>query len=164
MPTAANGLAGGWGASGECTQIRWKNFCGPARLRPRKNTTTTDATGTSPPFGLGVPPRWGRPSPGLRTIRETISPGVRCKARRKLMSFQRTCTAGILNESQRAMIAAKMANLKNGQRADYAQTAGVEISTPAVCALEASQMLNVDRQTVFSAKRVLSDGTIRLRS
>jgi hypothetical protein len=32
------------------------------------------------------------------------------------------------NESQRAMIAAKMANLKNGQRAG--QTAGVKISTP----------------------------------
>lgn len=77
-----------------------------------------------------------------------------------------------LNESQRALIAAKLANLKDGVRADYANRAGVEISTPAdrverkspeaeaaISAAKAAEMLNVDRHTVFAAKKVLAEGT-----
>lgn len=65
-----------------------------------------------------------------------------------------------LNESQRAMIAAKLANLKTGQRADYAnKSTGVAKATPAMSASKAADMLNVNRATVVSAKTVLSEGT-----
>lgn len=65
-----------------------------------------------------------------------------------------------LNESQRAMIAAKLATLKSGQRADYAAHAtGGEISPPAMSAGAAAEMLNVNRHTVNAAKKVLTAGT-----
>ena len=65
-----------------------------------------------------------------------------------------------LNESQRAMIAADLASLKSGQRADYARQSqtGVEISTPASNG-EAGRLLNVNRTTVSAAKKVLHEGT-----
>lgn len=52
-----------------------------------------------------------------------------------------------LNESQRAMIAARLANLKDGQRADY--TAGSQICEP-VTQQQAADMLNVSKRTDLS--------------
>lgn len=62
-----------------------------------------------------------------------------------------------LNESQRALIAAKLATMKLGENQHRRE--GVEISTPSVPAARAAEMLNVDRHTVFAAKKVLSEGT-----
>jgi hypothetical protein len=59
-----------------------------------------------------------------------------------------------LNESQRAMIAAKFATLKVGDVAS--QRRGVEISTPVS---QAAKLLNVSRDSVFHAKTVLKHGT-----
>lgn len=62
-----------------------------------------------------------------------------------------------LNESQRGMVAAEIANLKRGHVAT--QKAEVEISTPIITVPEAAAMLNVSRDTVFHAKTVLKEGT-----
>lgn len=62
-----------------------------------------------------------------------------------------------LNESQRAMIAAKLATMRLGDNQHMKE--GVETSTPSVPAARAAEMLNVDRHTVFSAKKVLNEGT-----
>lgn len=59
-----------------------------------------------------------------------------------------------LNESQRAMIAAKIAKAKAGERTDL-----VEISTRSPTAAEAAALLNVNRQTVMSARLVQRKGT-----
>jgi len=47
-----------------------------------------------------------------------------------------------LNESQRAMIAAKLANMEQGERTDFAPI-GAKLSQP-----EAAKMLNVSRRSV----------------
>lgn len=57
-----------------------------------------------------------------------------------------------LNESQRGMIAAKLSTMKHG-----GDRSKVEIST--LPASKAAEMLNIDRHTVFAAKKVLSEGT-----
>src|SRR5665811_1881203 len=58
------------------------------------------------------------------------------------------------------MVAAKLANLQAGQRADYAnKTAAVEISTAAVTLERAAELMNVNRATVSSARKVLAKGT-----
>lgn len=62
-----------------------------------------------------------------------------------------------LNESQRAMIAAKLPSLSKGDVAT--QLGGVEISTPLFTGKQAAQMLNVDRSTVQYAKVVQREGT-----
>ncbi len=59
-----------------------------------------------------------------------------------------------LNESQRAMIAAKLATMSVGRPCGR-----VEISTISIPAARAAEMLNVDRHTVFAAKKVLNEGT-----
>ena len=59
-----------------------------------------------------------------------------------------------LNETQRAMIAARLSNAKSGDRNDL-----VENSTGSVSAAKAADMLNVNRASVFSAKRVIAEGT-----
>lgn len=69
-----------------------------------------------------------------------------------------------LNESQRAMIAGKLAMLSKGDVASQRikkteeNTEG-EISTPPKTAEEAGKMLNVHRSTVIYAKTVLNEGT-----
>lgn len=59
-----------------------------------------------------------------------------------------------LSESQRAMIAARIANLKDGQRR-------AQICAP-VTQPEAAEMLNVSRRSVQSAAKVLSEGVADL--
>jgi ParB-like chromosome segregation protein Spo0J len=60
-----------------------------------------------------------------------------------------------LNESQRAMIAARLANLSDGLRKDHAQGASIEAPTSQA---EAAQRLNVGRPSVQRAARVLRKG------
>lgn len=65
-----------------------------------------------------------------------------------------------LNESQRAMIAGKLANLPTGKRADLAQkNQGGEISPPSISLGQAAEMLNVHRSSAVAAKTVLQKGT-----
>lgn len=59
-----------------------------------------------------------------------------------------------LDESQRSMCAARLANLKDGQRADYA---GASIDAP-VTQPQAAKLLNVSRPSVQRAKTVLEHG------
>lgn len=59
-----------------------------------------------------------------------------------------------LNESQRAMIAARLANAKSGERRDL-----VQICTRSVTATEAGDLLNVSRGAVQAAKVVQQRGT-----
>lgn len=59
-----------------------------------------------------------------------------------------------LDESQRAMVAAKLANLRDGQRADRAAS----IEAPAVSQADAARMLNVGRASVQRAREVLDKG------
>ena len=61
-----------------------------------------------------------------------------------------------LNESQRAVVAAKIANLGEGRPN---KTASIE----AVSQDEAADMLNVSRSGVQRAKKVLQDGTSSLK-
>ena len=58
-----------------------------------------------------------------------------------------------LSEGQRATVAAKLANLKDGQRADQA----AQICAP-VTQDQAAEMLNVSRRSVQAAAKVLHDG------
>ncbi len=71
-----------------------------------------------------------------------------------------------LNESQRAMAAAKLANMKSGHAASQrqphemiAENDGVEISTPCISQGEAAKLLNISRSTVIEAKKVLNEST-----
>ncbi|ECI7685903.1 helix-turn-helix domain-containing protein [Salmonella enterica subsp. enterica] len=59
-----------------------------------------------------------------------------------------------LSESQRAMVAARLANLEHGQK-----KADVEIS---ISQTDAARMLNVSRETVSSAKQVQANATPEL--
>lgn len=71
-----------------------------------------------------------------------------------------------LNESQRAMIAAKLATLRNGQRADLAgknQAGSIDPASPpapvATAIAEAAKLLNVSSPSVKRARVVLEKGT-----
>ncbi len=64
-----------------------------------------------------------------------------------------------MDESQRAMTAARLANLTDGQRADYA---AASIEAPAITQPEAAGRLNVSRASVQRATRVLVDGAEEL--
>ena len=59
-----------------------------------------------------------------------------------------------LNESQRAMIAARLATLRKGDVAS--QVSGDQIRPPSIT--EAADLLNVGKSTVIQAKKVLRDG------
>lgn len=59
-----------------------------------------------------------------------------------------------LSESQRAMIAAKLANIKVGEVGQHRKKLGRQISRP-----QAAQMLNVSESSVGMAKTVLAKGT-----
>lgn len=61
-----------------------------------------------------------------------------------------------LDESQRAMIAASLANLKDGQR-KYAAAAGPPIGGPAVSQSDAAGLLNVSERSVQRAATVIAD-------
>lgn len=65
-----------------------------------------------------------------------------------------------LNESQRSMVAARVAKLSHGQRADYAD-ASIEASA-AVRQADAAKMLNVSRSSVQRAREVLDNGAPEL--
>ncbi len=58
-----------------------------------------------------------------------------------------------LNESQRAMVAAKLATMLQGERTDLSQICDT-LSQP-----QAAEMLNVSPRAVSSAKQVLKKGT-----
>lgn len=62
-----------------------------------------------------------------------------------------------LDESQRAMVAARLATLKHGQK-----KADVENPTSSVSQSEAASLLNVDRTSVIAARKVLQDGAPEL--
>jgi len=63
-----------------------------------------------------------------------------------------------LNESQRAMVAAKLANMRQGARTDLQPSANLpEVGQP-----EAAQMLSVGERSLRSAKKVLTSGTPEL--
>jgi hypothetical protein len=62
-----------------------------------------------------------------------------------------------LNESQRAMIAARLATLPRG--GDRSQQSKVEISTLLPTAAKAATLLNVSRASVVNARKVLNEGT-----
>lgn len=61
-----------------------------------------------------------------------------------------------LNESQRAMIAARIMTLKQGQ---HAPKSNVEISTSVVTRDQAAALLNVHFTSVSAARKVLEEGT-----
>lgn len=63
-----------------------------------------------------------------------------------------------LNESQRGLIAARLANMKPGHVESQRKT-GEGISTPVISGQEAATLLNVSRDTVVSAKKVLAAAT-----
>lgn len=58
-----------------------------------------------------------------------------------------------LNEGQRSMVAAKLANMKQGDRTDIQPSANLQ----KVSRGEAAKMLNVSERTVNSAKKVQQD-------
>ncbi len=60
-----------------------------------------------------------------------------------------------LNESHRAMVGARLANLKDGQRADY--IAGAQICAP-VSQSDAAEQMQVSRRSVQNAEVVQRDG------
>ena len=64
-----------------------------------------------------------------------------------------------MDESQRAMTAARLANLTDGQRADYA---AASIEAPAITQPEAADRLTVSRASVQRATKVLADGADEL--
>lgn len=64
-----------------------------------------------------------------------------------------------LSESQRGMVAAAIANLNNGQRADHAEAA--QICAP-VTQEKAAEMLNVSRRTVQAAVKVRDEAAPEL--
>jgi hypothetical protein len=67
-----------------------------------------------------------------------------------------------LDESQRAMVAAKLATLRHGQRADYATDAQIYASAenagPAITQPDAAALLNVSRRAVQHAVKVRDEG------
>ncbi len=65
-----------------------------------------------------------------------------------------------LNEAQRAAVAAKLANLKSGERKDYAEGRSIDL---AVTQAEAAEKLNVSEPSVKRAQKVLRDGTPELK-
>lgn len=66
-----------------------------------------------------------------------------------------------LNESQRAMIAARLANLRAGQRVDMAsQSQGSPIGLPPISQPEAAALLNVGLNSLKRARAVLTHGTV----
>jgi len=64
-----------------------------------------------------------------------------------------------LNETQRAMIASKMAKLANGVRANDCNHSPVEIPTGAIAQTDAAKLLNVSRDSVIAARVVLERDT-----
>jgi hypothetical protein len=63
-----------------------------------------------------------------------------------------------LSSSQRALIAAKLANLRRGQRADLTNK-NREAGIPACSQREAARFLNVSGDSVQQATKVLKEGT-----
>ena len=63
-----------------------------------------------------------------------------------------------LSESQRAMIAAKIADMKSGTRTDLEPSANLQ----KVSRAEAAEKLNVSERSVNTAKKVQSQGTAEL--
>jgi ParB-like chromosome segregation protein Spo0J len=65
-----------------------------------------------------------------------------------------------LNESQRAMIGAKLATLELGQRADLAKKSQEpDKTTSSLSCKEAGQLLNVSAETVLGARSILRHGS-----
>lgn len=64
-----------------------------------------------------------------------------------------------LNESQRAMVAAKLANMRQGERTDLAPPANL----PKVSQESAAGLLNISERSVRSAKTVVAEGSPELQ-
>ncbi|MBM3271541.1 MAG: hypothetical protein FJZ01_28230, partial [Candidatus Sericytochromatia bacterium] len=67
-----------------------------------------------------------------------------------------------LNESQRAMVAARLANLSDGQRADYRSAnlptlPDIPLPPPPITQARAAQLLNVGERSVRAARKVLNE-------
>lgn len=65
-----------------------------------------------------------------------------------------------LDESQRSMVAAKIANMRQGARTDLEPSANL----PEVSQAEAADLLNVSERSTRSAKKVLDEGSLILVS
>ncbi|MBP7583064.1 MAG: hypothetical protein KBA61_03455 [Spirochaetes bacterium] len=65
-----------------------------------------------------------------------------------------------LNESQRAVVAARLANMKSGTRTDLKPRKN---SDEVVSAQKAANMLNVSRDSVFTAKRVMREAPEKIK-
>lgn len=63
-----------------------------------------------------------------------------------------------LDESQRAMVAARLANMRQGERTDLQPSANL----PKVSSANAAEMLNVAERSVTSARKVIDSGTPEL--
>ena len=61
-----------------------------------------------------------------------------------------------LNESQRAMVASRLANMRQGERTDLAQNCA-KLTQP-----EAAKLLNVSRRSTQAAKKVQEQGSVEL--
>lgn len=62
-----------------------------------------------------------------------------------------------LNEAQRAMVAAKLANLSDGQK-----TSSANLPSIAVTQSDAAEMLNVSTRSVTSAKKIIEDAPLEV--
>lgn len=67
-----------------------------------------------------------------------------------------------LTESQRAAVAAKLANMKHGDTARFSQAANLPDERPEVSQAQAADMLNVSERSVRTAKTVLEQGAPEL--
>lgn len=67
-----------------------------------------------------------------------------------------------LSESQRAMIAGKIANLKHGQRADEMQSLNIK-TLPPVTQKEAATLLNVGKSSVEKAQRIMREAPEKIK-
>jgi len=67
-----------------------------------------------------------------------------------------------LDESQRALIAGRISNLKSGQRKDHIEAGSIDPAQPVVTRQEAADRLNVGDASVKRARKVLASGNEKL--
>ena len=66
-----------------------------------------------------------------------------------------------LNESQRAVVAARLANMKNG--GDRRSDQSLNLDSDNIPVKKAASMLNVSRDSVFTAKRVMREAPEKIK-
>jgi DNA-binding transcriptional regulator YiaG len=84
--------------------------------------------------------------------------GLQCNGKGSLVSFivSLNLHRRHLNESQRALVAAKIANMQQGERTDLSQICET-LSQP-----QAAELLNVSRRAVQQARKVRESGDKKL--